>query len=723
MSAAAHAVPASLVRSASDSAGPRGSPRLRRRRYQSPQLLGQLTAQRGRRQGRQARHGGAGRGLLQQRCQRDTRVECPQQLAVSPEGRQIVRPLACKARCRRQQAGNTAWASPGTARQPAAPAQHLARERLGRTLSCMGTVPCCSAHSSAHSSAHATDQCIPNPPLSPPPDPRAPTHPGSLAAFGCQATAARSAAAPPPPAGWHAQRGPCRPPRRSAAVWSWVPTGLPNRPPRTPSCSVLRGKRQGRDRRRAGRRLGWVQRRESRGHSGIGTAQATRQLRVRLSDAQPSGRGATGCAPAPPCRRGRRGACRGLLRVARTRQRGTPFQQGLHSRQVAVAGCQVQRGQARAVPPIDVAAGRQERGQGGGERGAVGRRQLQLRDPAQGELSRLAAALGRAAWGGLPAARRHVGPRLWHVSAGTFQPQRMNVTHVWRIMQASQPTQAQKACTGHCGATTAINRHTQHSGVTSAPSAASALGARPWRQPIRDAERHVDRGVDTGQPGGPLLTGGGPGCPGCARPSAASAAAAAAAAFPHQPAAQTRPPKARRLPLPSRARLRHAGRAEGSGCKRSEAHIWFVPSPRVGTELRGAISGRQVRRSVSTAAGRPAVPAESRSSQRFAPSPAVAHCKQQPPAPTGIVQAGALLKVVEQRGVGPRLQQQAHAVGGAGAAGQHERRLAVHVLLVHLRACSGRGWGQAARVDAQAAEQARRRMPSRILNATNHSST
>lgn len=59
--------------------------------------------------------------------------------------------------------------------------------------------------------------------------------------------------------------------------------------------------------------------------------------------------------------------------------------------------------------------------------------------------------------------------------------------------------------------------------------------------------------------------------------------------------------------------------------------------------------------------------------------------------PTGVVQAGTLLQVVKQCGVGPGLEQQAHAVGGAGAAGQHERGLAVHVLLVHLQGRARQG--------------------------------
>jgi hypothetical protein len=49
------------------------------------------------------------------------------------------------------------------------------------------------------------------------------------------------------------------------------------------------------------------------------------------------------------------------------------------------------------------------------------------------------------------------------------------------------------------------------------------------------------------------------------------------------------------------------------------------------------------------------------------------------------VQAGPLLQGVEQCGVSPRLQQQANAVNSACLAGQHQRRLAMHVLLVYLQ--------------------------------------
>lgn len=56
---------------------------------------------------------------------------------------------------------------------------------------------------------------------------------------------------------------------------------------------------------------------------------------------------------------------------------------------------------------------------------------------------------------------------------------------------------------------------------------------------------------------------------------------------------------------------------------------------------------------------------------------------------TCIVQAAALVEVVEKRGIGPSLHQQPHAVGGAGFAGNHQARLAVHVLLVDLQEARG----------------------------------
>ena len=57
---------------------------------------------------------------------------------------------------------------------------------------------------------------------------------------------------------------------------------------------------------------------------------------------------------------------------------------------------------------------------------------------------------------------------------------------------------------------------------------------------------------------------------------------------------------------------------------------------------------------------------------------------------TCVVQAGALLQAVEQGWVCARFQQQPHAVCGARAARQHQRRLAVHVLLIYLLASSGK---------------------------------